>query len=65
MIWGADHRFLLPATILTGAAFLPLADAVARVAAAPRELPLGVVTAFVGVPFFVGILRREMRSSVL
>lgn len=63
MIWGADHRFLLPAVILAGAAFLPLADAVARVAAAPRELPLGVVTAFVGVPFFVGVLRRQMRGS--
>lgn len=62
MIWGADHRFLLPAVILAGAAFLPLADAVARVAAAPRELPLGVVTAFVGVPFFVGVLRRQMRG---
>ena len=57
--WGADHRFLIPASALLGAAFLTLADAVARVAAAPTELPVGVVTAFVGVPFFIWLLRRR------
>jgi iron complex transport system permease protein len=59
MTWGGDHRFLLPASFLAGAAFLPLADLAARTVAAPGELPLGVVTAFVGVPFFVGLLRRR------
>jgi iron complex transport system permease protein len=59
MLWGADHRFLLPASILLGAAFLVLADTLARTAAAPTELPVGVVTAFVGVPFFVYLLRRR------
>ncbi len=59
MLWGGDHRFLLPASFLAGAAFLPLADTVARLAAAPAELPLGVVTAFVGVPFFLWLLRRQ------
>lgn len=59
MLWGNDHRFLLPASVLLGATFLVLADALARVAAAPTELPVGVVTAFVGVPFFVWLLRRR------
>jgi iron complex transport system permease protein len=58
-LWGSDYRFLLPASALLGAAFLVLADALARVAAAPTELPVGVVTAFVGVPFFVWLLRRR------
>lgn len=59
MLWGADHRFLIPASVLLGGAFVVLADAVARTAAAPTELPIGVVTAFVGVPFFVWLLRRR------
>ncbi|HET6763162.1 MAG TPA: iron ABC transporter permease [Longimicrobiaceae bacterium] len=59
MVWGSDHRFLLPASVLLGATFLVLADALARTAAAPTELPVGVVTAFVGVPFFVWLLRRR------
>jgi iron complex transport system permease protein len=57
--WGGDYRFLIPASALLGAAFLVLADTLARVAAAPTELPVGVVTAFVGVPFFVWLLRRR------
>lgn len=59
LLWGSDHRFLLPASVLLGAAFLVLADALARTLAAPTELPIGVVTAFVGVPFFVWLLRRR------
>lgn len=59
ILWGADHRFLLPASVLLGATFLVLADALARTVAAPTELPIGVVTAFVGVPFFLWILRRR------
>ena len=59
MLWGADHRFLLPASVLLGASFAILADTLARTAAAPTELPVGVVTAFVGVPFFVWLLRRR------
>lgn len=61
MAWGGGHRLLLPASFLAGAAFLPLADTVARLAVAPAELPLGVVTAFVGVPFFLVLLRRQAR----
>ncbi|HYN48293.1 MAG TPA: iron ABC transporter permease [Candidatus Nanopelagicales bacterium] len=62
IVWGGEHRFLLPASFLVGAAFLPLADLVARLVVAPNELPLGVVTAFIGVPFFVGLLRRQARG---
>ena len=59
LIWGSDHRYLLPASLLGGAAFLTAADVVARNAAPPTEIPVGVVTAFVGVPFFLLLLRRE------
>lgn len=53
---GPGHRVLLPACLLAGAAFLVLADLLARVVLAPAELPIGVVTAFVGAPFFAGLL---------
>jgi iron complex transport system permease protein len=59
MLWGSDHRLLLPASVLLGAAVLTLADALARTLVAPSELPVGVVTAFVGVPFFIMLLRRR------
>jgi iron complex transport system permease protein len=59
LIWGSDYRFLIPAASLLGAALLSLTDALARTVAAPIELPVGVVTAFVGVPFFVWLLRRR------
>ncbi len=62
LLWGGDHRFLLPASVLMGATFVVLADALARVVAAPTELPVGVVTAFVGVPFFVWLLRRRIAA---
>lgn len=52
------HRTLLPASFLGGAAFLTLSDVVARTLLAPTELPIGVITAFVGVPFFLVLLRR-------
>ncbi len=58
IVWGSDYRFLIPAATLLGAALLALTDALARTVAAPTELPVGVVTAFVGVPFFVWLLRR-------
>ncbi len=56
---GSDHRALLPLAFLGGAAFLTLADLVARVALAPAEIPVGVITAFVGVPLFLVLLRRS------
>ncbi len=57
-LWGGRHRSLLPASFLAGGALLVAADTLARVAVAPRELPVGVVTALVGVPLFVLLLRR-------
>ncbi|HEX6940070.1 MAG TPA: iron ABC transporter permease [Longimicrobiales bacterium] len=59
LLWGSDHRLLLPASLLAGAAFLLVADTVARTVAAPAELPIGVVTALVGVPVFVALLTRR------
>jgi iron complex transport system permease protein len=60
LLVGSDHRILLPLSFLAGAAFLTLADLLARLALAPTEVPIGVVTAFVGVPFFLVLLRRSM-----
>ena len=59
LIWGPDHRFLLPLSMLTGATFLVLADLVARTALLPTEIPIGVITAICGVPFFLYLLRRR------
>ncbi len=63
LVVGADHRRLLPAVLLAGPMFLVLADLVARVAIAPQELPLGAVTALIGGPFFLLLLRRERRVA--
>jgi iron complex transport system permease protein len=60
LLVGSDHRALLPLSFLAGAAFLTLADLVARLVLAPTEVPIGVVTAFVGVPFFLVLLRRSL-----
>jgi iron complex transport system permease protein len=56
---GSDHRLLLPAAAVAGAAFLVAADVAARSLIAPQELPVGVVTAFLGAPFFALLLRRR------
>jgi iron complex transport system permease protein len=58
LIWGHRHRALLPAAFVGGGALLAGADTVARMAIAPRELPVGIVTALLGVPAFVLLLRR-------
>ncbi|WP_324011502.1 iron ABC transporter permease [Microbacterium sp. JZ37] len=55
---GADHRRVLPVTVLGGAVFLMGADLLARTVAAPTEIPLGILTAFVGAPFFLWLMRR-------
>lgn len=59
MLIGPDHRWLLPASALAGAVLLLLADTLARVVMAPTELPVGIVTAMLGVPFFVSLLRQR------
>jgi len=61
LIWGADHRFLLPLSVLTGAIFMILTDLVARIVLAPTEIPIGVITAICGAPFFLYLLRRRKR----
>ncbi len=62
LVWGHRHRALLPAAFVGGGALLAFADTVARVAIAPRELPVGIVTALLGVPAFVLLLRRWSAS---
>lgn len=58
MVAGPDHRIVLPGSALLGAALVLAADAVARTAVKPAELPLGVLTAFIGVPMFLVMLRH-------
>jgi iron complex transport system permease protein len=62
LVLGADHRLLLPASALSGAAFIVLADLLARTLLAPREIPLGVITSIIGAPFFIYLLRRHRRE---
>ena len=59
LILGADHRRLLPAVVIGGAAFMVLADLAARTLLAPEEIPVGALTALLGGPFFLYLLRRE------
>ena len=64
LLWGNDHRFLLPMAMIAGAGFLILADLAARTVASPSELPVGIVTAFCGAPFFLYLLRRSRRMMI-
>ena len=64
LLVGADHRRLLPAVLLGGPLFVVLADLAARTVLAPEELPLGAVTALVGAPFFLWLLRHERGKAV-
>jgi iron complex transport system permease protein len=63
LILGPDHRLLLPAATLLGAVVLVLADVVARTVVAPIELPVGIVTAMLGGPFFIWLLVRGVRPG--
>ncbi len=62
LVLGPDHRLLLPAAALSGGAFIVLADLLARTLFAPREIHLGILTALVGAPFFIYLLRRTRRE---
>lgn len=59
LLIGIDHRWLLPFSTLTGACLLLAADIVGRIIARPNELEVGIVTAFIGAPFFIWIVRRQ------
>ncbi|MFQ5987305.1 MAG: FecCD family ABC transporter permease [Dehalococcoidia bacterium] len=62
LVLGPDHRLLLPAAALSGGAFLVIADLLARTVLAPTEIPVGILTALIGAPFFVYLLRRTRRE---
>lgn len=59
MLVGPDHRVLLPAAALAGAILLVVADTLSRIVLAPTELPVGIITAIIGVPFFISLLRQR------
>jgi len=59
---GPDHRLLLPASALAGAAFVVIADLLARTLLAPIEIPVGIITALIGAPFFLYLLRRSRKE---
>ena len=61
LVLGSSYRLILPLSVIVGAAFLILADFLARTAMAPAEVPIGVITAFFGAPFFLLVLRRARR----
>jgi iron complex transport system permease protein len=62
--WGVDYRRIIPLSIVGGAGALLLADVLARVVLAPQELPLGIVTALAGAPFFLWVLRRAKNQGI-
>ncbi len=62
MLLGPDHRLLLPAAFFGGASFLVLCDLLSRLILAPNELPVGVITALIGGPFFLYLLRKRGRT---
>jgi iron complex transport system permease protein len=59
LLTGASYRIIVPLSVLLGGAFLVIADVIARTVQAPFEVPIGVVTAFIGAPFFAAILRTS------
>tara|TARA_B100000686_G_scaffold321662_1_gene374587 strand:+ start:615 stop:1682 length:1068 start_codon:yes stop_codon:yes gene_type:complete len=63
LLFGVSYRVILPLTLVFGGAFLVVADLVARLVLQPAEIPIGVVTAFLGAPFFIVVLRTARRAS--
>ncbi len=64
LIAGSDHRTLLPASVLLGGSLLLISDTLARTIIAPQQLPVGVITAFIGVPFFLFLLNRNFGRHI-
>ncbi len=63
MIWGADYRRIMPLSVISGATLLLVADVLARVLMAPQEIPVGIITALGGAPFFLWVLRRVKNQN--
>jgi iron complex transport system permease protein len=63
LLWGADYRRVLPLSIVSGGTALLIADLLARVVLAPQVLPVGIVTALAGAPFFLWVLRRAKNQG--
>ncbi len=64
LLTGPDHRYLVPGSLIGGALFMVLADMLARTVIAPNELPVGIVTAFFGAPFFIFLLKRKKEAVI-
>jgi iron complex transport system permease protein len=64
MAFGSDHRLLLPASLIFGGIFMMLADTAARTIISPSELPVGVITAFLGAPFFLMLMFRDKKRWI-
>ncbi len=58
-LWGADHRFVIPASVLFGGIFIVFSDVAARLLVDPQELPIGIVTALLGAPYFVYLVKKN------
>jgi iron complex transport system permease protein len=63
LIWGGDYRRMIPLSIVNGATLLLCADILARLVLAPREVPVGIITALAGAPFFLWVLRRAKQQN--
>lgn len=65
LVWGSDHRHLLPLSFINGAALLIICDLVARTIISPTELPIGVITSFIGAPVFAYIFFRQRKGGTM
>jgi iron complex transport system permease protein len=63
MVWGSDYRRILPLSVISGATLLLAADVLARVVMAPQEIPVGIITALGGAPFFLWVLHRVKNQN--
>lgn len=63
MLWGGDYRRLLPLSMICGASLLLITDVVARTIIAPQEIPVGIITALLGAPFFLWVLKRSKSQN--
>jgi iron complex transport system permease protein len=63
LIVGPDHRIMLPVSALIGAIFLILCDTIARTVLAPTEIPIGAITAIIGAPLFIHLLKRRNENN--